>query len=44
MKMNERKPRDLTQPQYLKVALFKTNVETMQAIHYIAKRIRKIGK
>ena len=29
MKMNDRKPRDMTQPQYLKVALFKTNIDTM---------------
>ena len=44
MKMTDRKPKDLTQPQYLKVAVLKTNVDTMQAVHYISKRIRKLPK
>ena len=30
MKMGDRKPKDMTQPQYLKVAVYKTNVDTMQ--------------
>ena len=42
--MGDRKQRDKSIPEYLKVALFKTNVESMQAIHYIAKRIRKLPK
>ena len=44
MKMTERKPRDQTLPQFLKVALHKTNIDTMQAIHYVAKRIRKLPR
>ena len=44
MKMNDRKPKDLSQPQYLKIAVHKTNVDTMHAVHYIAKRIRKMPK
>ena len=46
MKMTERKPRNIaaTQPQYLRVALHKTNVDTMQAVHYVAKRIRKMPR
>lgn len=31
-------------PQYLKVIVQKTNVDTMQAIHYIAKKLKKFGK
>jgi hypothetical protein len=32
------------QPQYLQVVIQKTNVDTMQAVHYIAKRLKKYGK
>lgn len=32
------------QPQYLQIVIQKTNVDTMQAVHYIAKRIKKYGK
>jgi len=40
-----RKPADeKEQPQYLQVVIQKTNVDTMQAVHYIAKRIKKYGK
>ena len=42
--MGERKPRDKNEPQFLKVALYKSNMETMQAVHYIAKRLRKTPK
>ena len=31
-------------PNYLSVVIFKTNVETMQAIHYIGKRNKKLPK
>lgn len=31
-------------PSYLKVVLQKTNVDTMQAVHYIAKKLKKLGK
>ena len=44
MKMNDRKPKDMSQPQYLRIALHKTNVDTMQAVHYVAKRIRKMPR
>jgi tRNA(Glu) U13 pseudouridine synthase TruD len=44
MKMGERKPRNLNEPQFLRIALFKSNMETMQAIHYIAKRLRKVPR
>ena len=40
-----RKPQDeKEQPQYLQVVIQKTNIDTMQAIHYIAKRVKKYGK
>ena len=29
MNMGDRKPKDLTQPQYLRVAVYKTNIDTM---------------
>jgi len=32
------------QPQFLQVVIQKTNVDTMQAVHYIAKRVKKYGK
>jgi tRNA(Glu) U13 pseudouridine synthase TruD len=44
MKLTARPPRDPNQPDYLRVALQKTNIESMQAIHYIAKRLRKLPK
>ena len=44
MKMGDRKPKDLTQPQYLKIAVHKTNMDSMQAVHYIAKRVRKVAR
>ena len=44
MKMNARPPKDKSQPEYLKVAVLKTNVDTMQAVHYISKRVRKLPK
>ena len=44
MNLNDRKARDKSMPEYLKVALFKQNVESMQAIFYIAKRLRKLPK
>tara|TARA_B110001450_G_C17181168_1_gene303482 strand:- start:143 stop:349 length:207 start_codon:yes stop_codon:yes gene_type:complete len=31
-------------PEYLSVALQKTNVETMQAVHYISKRTKKMTR
>jgi tRNA(Glu) U13 pseudouridine synthase TruD len=31
-------------PQYLQVVIRKTNFDTMQAVHYIAKKIKKYGK
>ena len=34
----------LKQPEYLQVAVMKTNVETMQAVHYIAKKTKKFAK
>jgi tRNA pseudouridine13 synthase len=40
-----RKPQEEREmPQYLQVVIQKTNVDTMQAIHYIAKRVKKYGK
>lgn len=40
-----RKPQEeKEQPQYLQVVIQKTNIDTMQAIHYIAKRVKKYGK
>lgn len=45
MNLGERKPKaDKSLPEYLSVVLFKTNVESMQAISYIAKRLRKVPK
>ncbi|CDW87747.1 trna pseudouridine synthase [Stylonychia lemnae] len=47
-KMNiiDRKPQGSVEewPQYLKVVVQKTNVDTMQAVHYIAKKLKKFGK
>lgn len=41
----ERKPEGAEDwPQYLKVVLQKTNVDTMQAVHYVAKKLKKLGK
>jgi len=31
-------------PQYLQVVIQKTNMDTMQAVHYVAKKIKKYGK
>lgn len=31
-------------PQYLSVAIYKENVESMHAVHYLARRIRKVPK
>ena len=40
-----RKPQEEREmPQYLQVVIQKTNIDTMQAIHYIAKKIKKYGK
>lgn len=44
MNLGDRKIRDKTLPEYLQVVLLKTNVETMQAIHYISKRLRKVPR
>ena len=44
MNLGDRKVRDKTMPEYLQVVLFKTNVESMQAIHYISKRLRKVPR
>ena len=45
MNLGERKPKaDKSVPEYLQVVLFKSNVESMQAIHYIAKRLRKVPR
>ena len=46
-KMNiiNRKPQEeRDQPQYLQIVIQKMNVDTMQAVHYIAKQIKKYGK
>jgi len=40
----ERKPRDKNIPIFLKFSMQKSNTETAQAIHYIAKRLRKQPK
>lgn len=44
MNLGDRKQRDKSLPEYLQVVLFKTNVESMQAIHYIAKRLRRVPR
>ena len=31
-------------PEYLEIAMQQTNFETMQAIHYISKRVKKMPK
>jgi tRNA pseudouridine13 synthase len=42
--INRKAPEEREMPQYLQVVIQKTNVDTMQAIHYIAKKIKKYGK
>ena len=32
------------EPRYVEVALYKTNMDSMQAIHYVAKRLKKFSK
>ena len=31
-------------PQYLQVVIQKTNMDTMQAVHYVAKKIKKASQ
>ena len=42
--INRKTQEEKEMPQYLQVVIQKTNVDTMQAVHYIAKRIKKYGK
>ena len=42
--LTDRRPADVNIPQYLSVVIFKENTESMNAVHYIARRIRKMPK
>lgn len=42
--INRKPQEERDAPQYLQVVIQKMNVDTMQAIHYIAKQIKKYGK
>ena len=42
--INRKPQEERDMPQYLQIVILKTNVDTMQAIHYIAKKVKKYGK
>jgi tRNA pseudouridine13 synthase len=42
--INRKPQEERDMPQYLQIVIQKTNVDTMQAIHYIAKKVKKYGK
>ncbi len=42
--INRKPQEERDMPQYLQIVIQKMNVDTMQAIHYIAKKVKKYGK